>query len=81
MPPLTTSAGITSLPLDASKEEEAEEAERVNALIQRKNLLQDLGVVDQVYQLLHGAKSQPDPTKLPYEKVSFQSTHGSVDKV
>ncbi|KAK2820712.1 hypothetical protein Q5P01_023671 [Channa striata] len=31
-----------------------EEQERVDALLQRKKLLQDLGVVDQIHQLLHG---------------------------
>lgn len=74
---------MTSLLLDVSKEEEAEEAERINALLQRKNLLRDLGVVDQVYQMLHGAQSQPDPTQLPHEKVniSFHNTHGSINKV
>ncbi|XP_053094847.1 tubulin polyglutamylase ttll6 [Pangasianodon hypophthalmus] len=69
MPPLPTSAGRTSLLLDVSKEEEEEEAERVNALLQRKNLLRDLGVVDQVYQLLHAAQSQPNPNKHPHEQL------------
>lgn len=31
-----------------------EEQERVDALLQRKKLLQDLGVVDQIHQLLQG---------------------------
>ncbi|KAG7219819.1 hypothetical protein INR49_005841 [Caranx melampygus] len=31
-----------------------EEQERLEALLRRKKLLQDLGVVDQIYQLLHG---------------------------
>ncbi|XP_054454377.1 tubulin polyglutamylase ttll6 isoform X2 [Anoplopoma fimbria] len=41
---------------EEEEEEEAdmEEQERVNALLQRKKLLQDLGVVDQIHQLLHG---------------------------
>lgn len=83
MPPLPTSTGGTSLFLDVSKEEEAEEVERVNALLQRKNLLRDLGVVDQVYQLLHGIQSQPGPTKHPHEqvKVSLHKPHDSMNKV
>ncbi|KAF4085121.1 hypothetical protein AMELA_G00113620 [Ameiurus melas] len=82
MPPIPTSAGKTSLFLDVTKEEEVEEAERVNALLQRKKLLWDLGVVDQVYQLLNGAQSQPDPTKHPPEQVnvSLHSTHDSIHK-
>lgn len=82
MPTLST-AGMTSLVLDVSKEEEAEEAERVYALLQRKNLLRDMGVVDQVYQLLQGVQSQPDPTKHPHEHVngSLHSTHDSINMV
>ncbi|KAK3529665.1 hypothetical protein QTP70_033705 [Hemibagrus guttatus] len=83
MPPLPTSAGGTSLFLYVSKEEEAEEEERVNALLQRKNLLRDLGVVDQVYQLLHGIQSQPGPTKHPHEQVnvSLHKPHDSINKL
>lgn len=36
------------------KEADVEEQERVDALLQRKKLLQDLGVVDQIRQLLQG---------------------------
>lgn len=36
------------------KRQQEEEQERVNALLQRKKLLQDLGVVDQLHQLLQG---------------------------
>lgn len=39
------------------EEEDAEERERVNALQQRKRLLQELGVVDQLHQLLQGHTS------------------------
>lgn len=39
---------------EEQKEAEMEERERVNALLQRKKLLQDLGVVDQLHQLLQG---------------------------
>lgn len=39
---------------EEQKEAEMEEQERVNALLQRKKLLQDLGVVDQLHQLLRG---------------------------
>ncbi|XP_038591113.1 tubulin polyglutamylase ttll6 isoform X1 [Micropterus salmoides] len=39
---------------EEDKEEDMEEQERVNALLQRKKLLQDLGVVDQIHQLLQG---------------------------
>ncbi|KAF7705314.1 tubulin polyglutamylase ttll6 isoform X3 [Silurus meridionalis] len=70
MPPLPNSSEKTSLCLDTLKEEkgeEVEEVERVNALIQRKKMLHDLGVVDKVYQLLHGAQSQSDPNKQPHE--------------
>jgi len=35
-------------------DEEEEEQERVAALLQRKKLLQDLGLVDQIHQLLQG---------------------------
>lgn len=36
------------------KKADMEEQERVDALLQRKKMLQDLGVVDQIYQLLQG---------------------------
>lgn len=36
------------------EDEDMEEKERVDALLQRKKLLQDLGVVDQIHQLLQG---------------------------
>lgn len=36
------------------EEEDAEERERVSALLQRKKLLRELGVVDQLHQLLQG---------------------------
>ncbi|KAA8581229.1 hypothetical protein FQN60_002810 [Etheostoma spectabile] len=36
--------------------EDMEERERVDALLQRKKLLQDLGVVEQIHQLLQGHK-------------------------
>ncbi|TKS89469.1 Tubulin polyglutamylase ttll6 [Collichthys lucidus] len=39
---------------EEQKEQEMEEQERVEALLQRKKLLLDLGVVDQIHQLLHG---------------------------
>lgn len=80
---MAISPGMTSLLLDVSKEEEEEETERVNALLQRKKMLRDLDVVDQLYQLLHGAQSQPNPTKHPREQVnaSLHSTHDSINKV
>ncbi|XP_053367425.1 tubulin polyglutamylase ttll6 isoform X1 [Clarias gariepinus] len=79
MSPLSTSVRMPSLFLEVSKEEEAEEVERVNALLQRKHLLRDMGVVDQVYQLIHGAQSQPDPTKTPHKQGS--STHDNTNKL
>lgn len=39
---------------EKEREEEKEEQERLNALLQREKLLRDLGVVDQIYQLLQG---------------------------
>ncbi|XP_072229363.1 LOW QUALITY PROTEIN: tubulin polyglutamylase ttll6 [Leuresthes tenuis] len=36
------------------EEADMEDQERVNALVQRKKLLEDLGVVDQIHQLLQG---------------------------
>nr|XP_046233164.1 tubulin polyglutamylase ttll6 isoform X2 [Scatophagus argus] len=39
---------------EEGKEAEMEEQERVVALLQRKKLLQDLGVVDQIHRLLQG---------------------------
>ncbi|KAE8283908.1 Tubulin polyglutamylase ttll6 [Larimichthys crocea] len=39
---------------EEEKQQEMEEQERVEALLQRKKLLLDLGVVDQIHQLLHG---------------------------
>ncbi|KAI3365462.1 hypothetical protein L3Q82_010553 [Scortum barcoo] len=39
---------------EEEKEADMEERERVDALLQRKKLLQDLGVVDQIHQLLQG---------------------------
>ncbi len=39
---------------EEENEAEMEEQERVDALLQRKKLLQDLGVVDQIQQLLQG---------------------------
>ncbi|XP_039990544.1 tubulin polyglutamylase ttll6 isoform X2 [Xiphias gladius] len=46
---------------EEEEEEEAadmEEQERVDALLQRRKLLQDLGVVDQIHQLLHGQRAE-----------------------
>lgn len=39
---------------EEEKEAEMEEQERIDALLQRKRLLQELGVVDQLRQLLQG---------------------------
>ncbi|XP_047673538.1 tubulin polyglutamylase ttll6 isoform X1 [Tachysurus fulvidraco] len=81
--PLPTSTGGTSLYLELSKEEEAEELERVNALLQRKNLLRDLGVVDQVYKLLHSIHSQPGPTKVLHKQgnVSLPKPRESISQL
>lgn len=40
--------------VEDKEKEDMEEQERVDALLQRKKLLQDLGVVDQIQQLLQG---------------------------
>ncbi|KAM8729330.1 tubulin polyglutamylase ttll6 isoform 2-T4 [Acanthopagrus schlegelii] len=40
--------------VEERKKADMEEQERVDALLQRKKMLQDLGVVDQIYQLLQG---------------------------
>lgn len=47
---------------EEEEEEEAdvEEQERVDALLQRKKLLQDLGVVEQIQQLLQGRTAKQD---------------------
>ncbi|GAA6100969.1 tubulin polyglutamylase ttll6 isoform X1 [Tachysurus ichikawai] len=81
--PLPTLTGGTSLYLELSKEEEAEEVERVNALLQRKNLLRDLGVVDLVYELLHSIHSQPGPTKVLHKQVnvSLPKTRESISQL
>ncbi|XP_068161743.1 tubulin polyglutamylase ttll6 isoform X2 [Antennarius striatus] len=41
---------------EQEKEAEMEEQERLDALLQRRKLLQDLGVVDQIHRLLRGHK-------------------------
>ncbi|XP_072524250.1 tubulin polyglutamylase ttll6 isoform X2 [Salminus brasiliensis] len=80
MPSIPSSGGETSLVLDVSEEEEVE---RVNGLLQRENLLRDLGVVDQVYRLLHDTQRQFDPAKHPQEKASFHSRnrHDKISKM
>lgn len=40
--------------VEDKEKEDMEEQERVDALLQRKKLLEDLGVVDQIYQMLQG---------------------------
>lgn len=51
----TEAAGIREEKQQEEEEEaDVEERERVDALLQRKKLLQDLGVVDQIHQLLQG---------------------------
>lgn len=83
MPPLPTTEEGTTLFLDVSQEEEAEEVERVDALLQRKKLLRDLGVVKQVYKLLNGGHLQPDPPQHQHGQVDFalHKTHDSLNKV
>ncbi|XP_067101264.1 tubulin polyglutamylase ttll6 [Osmerus mordax] len=57
MPPLPTATSGDTAAIDMSEEEEVE---RVTGLLQRESLLRDLGVVDQVYRLLHGRHGMPD---------------------
>ncbi|XP_067344925.1 tubulin polyglutamylase ttll6 isoform X2 [Channa argus] len=61
---------------------DVEEQERVNALFQRKKLLQDLGVVDQVHQLLHGliggGRALPD-AKDPYTQSQLRQQQTKLD--
>ncbi|KAF7664977.1 hypothetical protein LDENG_00158880 [Lucifuga dentata] len=45
---------------EEEEEEEKEEQERLSALLQREKLLQDLGVVDQIYKLLQGRRAGGD---------------------
>ncbi|XP_044036050.1 tubulin polyglutamylase ttll6 [Siniperca chuatsi] len=53
-PPLSSVSMDPEEEEEEEKDEDMEEQERVNALLQRKKLLQDLGVVDQIHQLLQG---------------------------
>jgi len=48
------SAGVREEEQQEGEEADMEDQERVNALVQRKKLLEDLGVVDQIHQLLQG---------------------------
>ncbi|KAI4873474.1 hypothetical protein NFI96_009732 [Prochilodus magdalenae] len=77
MPRLPTSSGDTSQAVDVSEEEEME---RVNGLIERENLLRDLGVVDQVHRLLQGTQPQCDPTRHTQEAAHFHS-HNRHEKL
>uniref|UniRef100_A0A4W4FII2 Tubulin tyrosine ligase-like family, member 6 n=1 Tax=Electrophorus electricus TaxID=8005 RepID=A0A4W4FII2_ELEEL len=76
MPPLPAPGGGTSLAVIVSEDEEVE---RINGLLERKHLLRELGVVDQVYQLLQVAQPLPDSTRRPYEQASFHS-HSTYDR-
>ncbi|CAB1312037.1 unnamed protein product [Coregonus sp. 'balchen'] len=65
MPPLPTATNGSPTVQDLSEEE----VERVSGLLQRENLLRDLGVVDQIYQLLQGrGHSMPDGITPPREQ-------------
>ncbi|KAL7869175.1 hypothetical protein AOLI_G00131630 [Acnodon oligacanthus] len=67
---LPASVGDISQALDVSDEEEVA---RVNGLLERENLLRDLGVVDQVHRLLQGSQPQSDAARHPQEQSSVHS--------
>ncbi|XP_076856562.1 tubulin polyglutamylase ttll6 isoform X3 [Brachyhypopomus gauderio] len=76
MPQLPASGEGTSSALVVSEEEEVE---RISGLQERENLLRDLGVVDQVYQLLQDTQRPSDSTRRPYEQANFHS-HSTHDR-
>ncbi|XP_049321096.1 tubulin polyglutamylase ttll6 isoform X1 [Astyanax mexicanus] len=80
MPSQPSSGVDNSQVLDVSEEEEVE---RVNGLLQRENLLRDLGVVDQVYRLFQDTQRQSDPAKHQQEQANFHSCnrHDKVSKM
>lgn len=57
---------------EEEKEADMEEQERLDALLQRKKLLQDLGVVDQIHQLLQG---RTDAGGVLQDACSSKQTH------
>ncbi|KAJ8284539.1 hypothetical protein COCON_G00033890 [Conger conger] len=62
--------------------DEEEEVERVNGLLQRTSLLHDLGVVDQVHQMLQCTASQRDNALPQRTQInSQQHVHGQAIKV
>uniref|UniRef100_A0A667X2A0 Tubulin tyrosine ligase-like family, member 6 n=1 Tax=Myripristis murdjan TaxID=586833 RepID=A0A667X2A0_9TELE len=70
MPPLS---GVTVTPTAIEvSEEEQEEEERVSELLNRERLLRDLGVVDQIYQLL---QDQAGRRGLPDTRRTYQPAH------
>ncbi|KAJ8384209.1 hypothetical protein AAFF_G00207570 [Aldrovandia affinis] len=73
MPPLSTLGAdmVTASDLDLLDEEQ-EELERVKGLLQRASLLQELGVVDQVHQLLQGAASPQEDGPPPRGQIDPQ---------
>lgn len=62
---------------------EEEEVERVNGLLQRENLLRDLGVVDQVYRMLQGTQLHCDAPRHSQEQTTCHShnRHYKLTKV
>ncbi|XP_036397972.1 tubulin polyglutamylase ttll6 [Megalops cyprinoides] len=63
---------LSSVPTETDLLDEEEEEERVNSLLQRASLLRDLGVVDQVHQLLKGAPPLKDDTVPPHGQTDSQ---------
>lgn len=67
---------------EEEEEEDPEEQERAGALLQRKTLLHDLGVVDQISQLLQGrgdtGGGPQDASTQPQIKQPHQRQHAKV---
>ncbi|XP_041939721.1 tubulin polyglutamylase ttll6 isoform X1 [Alosa sapidissima] len=74
IPPLPPPGGRSSSQLDLSDEEEVE---RFSGLRQRESLLRDLGVVDQVYQLLQGSRPPPPPCLVEHPQKPHYHDHKS----
>ena len=78
MPPLPTATSGDTAAIDMSEEEEVE---RVTGLLQRESLLRDLGVVDQVYRLLHGRHGMPDSFHPHEQNETFHHRPDRTNKV
>ncbi|KAG9346268.1 hypothetical protein JZ751_008093 [Albula glossodonta] len=64
---------------DATMVTDEEEEERLNSLRQRASLLRDLGVVDQVHQMLQGSVPPPDDGPPPHSQSDPQQNKGQAN--